>query len=153
MNLHRKSIQDRRQNRITRKPKATGEKSRNTTTSPSSGTRICSSSGARPVPEGKKPAASYSLIMLVVTFDSPKTREEGRGPAGLVLTKSPTPASTSPTSSSSILTSPFSWLLEPLAVGEPPLWEVEHSQDTRQSVRLEDQPRQVLQSSWVSRCF
>jgi hypothetical protein len=45
------------------------------------------------VPEGKKPAVSYSLIKSAVTFDSPKTREEGRGPAGLVLTKSPTLAS------------------------------------------------------------
>jgi hypothetical protein len=34
------------------------KKSRNTTTSPSSGVGVCSSSGARPVPEGKNPAAS-----------------------------------------------------------------------------------------------
>jgi hypothetical protein len=69
------------------------------------------------VPEGKNPAASYSLIKFVVTLDSPKTRDAGRGPPE---TKFPMPASTSPMSSSSVLTSPSSWLLELLAAGEPP---------------------------------
>jgi hypothetical protein len=52
-------------------------------------------------------------------LDSPKTRDEGRGPDGLDLTRSLTSASTSPTSSSSIPISPSSWLLEPLPAGEP----------------------------------
>jgi hypothetical protein len=69
---------------------------------------VCSSSGARPVPAGKNPVVSYSLIIFVVTLDSPKTKHGGRGPVGLVLIKSLTSASTSPTSSSSDLTSPSS---------------------------------------------
>jgi hypothetical protein len=73
MGFHRKSVQDCRENWIVGKPKTAGEEVAKTTTSPSSGVGVCSSKGARPVPEGKNPAASYSLIMLVVTLDSPKT--------------------------------------------------------------------------------
>jgi hypothetical protein len=56
--------------------------------------------------------------MFVVTLDSPKTRDGGRGPIGLVLTRSRTSAFTSPTSSSSVLTSPSSRLLDSLAASD-----------------------------------
>jgi hypothetical protein len=72
------------------------KKSRNTTISPSSGVGIYSSSGARPAPGEKNPAFSYSRIVLLVTFDSPKASEGGNGPEVLALIRSSTPASTSP---------------------------------------------------------
>jgi hypothetical protein len=56
------------------------KKSRNKTTSSASGVGTSSSNGARPLPAGKNPAASYSLIKLAVTLDSPKTKDGGRGP-------------------------------------------------------------------------
>jgi hypothetical protein len=99
------------------------KKSRNTTTSPVSGVGTCSSNGACPLPAGKNPAASYSLIKLVVTLDSPKTKGGGRGPDCFAAIRSLTSASTSLISSSSDLISPSSQILDPLAAGEvwPPV--------------------------------
>jgi hypothetical protein len=53
------------------------KKSRNTTISSVSGVGTSSSRGARPLPAGKNPVASYSLIKFAVTLDSPKKRPQG----------------------------------------------------------------------------
>jgi hypothetical protein len=84
------------------------KKLRNTTISPASGVGTCSSKGARSVPTGENPAASYSLIKLAVTLDSLKTKDGGRGPDFLTAISSLTSVSTFPTSSSSDLISPSS---------------------------------------------
>jgi hypothetical protein len=78
VNFYRKFVQNRWQNGITRKSQAAGKKSRNTTILSDSGEGTSSSRGARPLPAGKNPAASYSLIKLGVTLDSQKTKAAGR---------------------------------------------------------------------------
>jgi hypothetical protein len=50
----------------------------------------------RPASGEKNQAFSYSRIVLLVTFDSPKASEGGNGPEVLALIRSSTPASTSP---------------------------------------------------------
>jgi hypothetical protein len=72
------------------------------------------------VPAGKNSAASYSLIKLVVTLDSPKIKDGGRGPDCFAAIRSLTSDSTSPISSSSDLISPSSRIPDPLPAGE--LW-------------------------------
>jgi hypothetical protein len=93
------------------------KKSRNTTISSASGVGTCSSKGARTLPAGKNPAASYSLIKLAVTLDSPKTKDGGRALARFTAMRSFRSASTSPISSPSDLISLSSQFLDPPAAG------------------------------------
>jgi hypothetical protein len=117
MNLHREFVQNRRHKGIAGKPKTAGEEVANTMTSSASGAGTYSSRGARPSPAGKNPAASYSLIKLVVTLDSPKTKDGWSDFECFTAMSSLGSASTSPISSPSDLISPSSRFSDPLAAG------------------------------------
>jgi hypothetical protein len=100
MNLHRKSIQNCRQNKITRKPKPAREEIPKYNNFVSFGSwDLLIKSGAR-VTNRKNLAASYSLIKSAVTFDSPNTKAGGYDFAFLASTKSFGSSSTSARSSS-----------------------------------------------------
>jgi hypothetical protein len=94
------------------------KKSRNTTISSASRVGTCSSKRARPLPAGKNPAASYSLIKLAVTLDSPKTKDGGRALACFAVIRSFGSASISLISSPSDLISPSSRFSDPPAAGD-----------------------------------
>jgi hypothetical protein len=101
VDLHRKGIQNSRQNRVAGESESTNEEvTKDDNFSVLRGRDLLIKRGS-PSAQRENPAFSYSRIILVVTLDSPKAREGGSGPAVFTLTRSLTPASTSPTSSSS----------------------------------------------------
>jgi hypothetical protein len=107
MNLHREFIQNRGHKGITRKPKPAGEEVAKNNNFVGFGGRNLLIEGSATVARRKESGCPYSLIKLVVTLDSPKTKDGGRDLERFATISSLGSASTSPISSPSDLISPL----------------------------------------------
>jgi hypothetical protein len=117
MNPHKELVQDSRQKGVRGESRPAGEEVRNMTISSVSGVGTSLSRGVRPLPTGENSAASYSLIKFAVTFDSPKTKDGGRGFECFVATRSFKSTSTSSIFSPSDPISLSSRFSDPSATG------------------------------------
>jgi hypothetical protein len=96
VDLQRKCIENSWQDGVTGEPQPTDKEIPKYDNFSVLGSRDLLVKRGTPSARREEPAFSYSRIVLLVTFDSPKASEGGNGPEVLALIRSSTPASTSP---------------------------------------------------------